>query len=387
MLLNGFALNRAALNGAALLAILYGGVSGTAGATGSPVATKTQYAHVAANSGVVVTLEAYEKDYGFTVGSAGAVSLVTSTQSHSAKSALSAGATGIAFVYNARFAYAGGDCSATGYALPNSKLADVAASSGVSGSFISTLNQHAKSSVSGTAAGTAEGVKTQHPAVTTAPGCAGYADWQYKASGGSTWLHDGHAWASAGGILAVDETKYKVVIGDGLIATAEASVVARAYVECRARSSTSCNATATSEAIRTAYATMAGTVGCANVSVATYNHMASVAGACGVLYTQQPNFVTVAGTGSAEGIGIASAQINGMIVKFAGSAVPCGATGLAAPYVLKFGAFSVSASVSVTANAFGNAGVHATTDRTMTVPAENRGMAVPFDDRIMRLTA
>jgi hypothetical protein len=387
MSLNGYALNRAALNSAGLLAILYGAVSATAGASGSIEAFKTQYASATASAGVSGSITPTKTQYAFIAGTAGADHYAAPTQTHAARSSASAGATGVAFTSGNIFATSGGDCGATGYAIPNSKLANVAGSCGASGTATPTLSQYVRSSVSATATGTAAGFRTHQPTVSATAGCIGRADWQYKASGTSIWRHDAHAWASAGGTLVVDETKYKVVTGNGFIATAECSAVARAYLECRARVSATCGATAAVEATKTAYATMTGTAGCTGAVAATYNHMARVSATGGATYSQTVNSVLRTLTGAATLDAGATGQATGTIYKFVASSVQCGVIGYATAYNTKMAQVNASASLTITANAFGNAGVHAPDDRTMTVPEDYRNMIIPFDDRTMRLAA
>ena len=387
MSLNGYALNRAALNSAGLLAILYGVVSATAGASGTSEAFKTQFAYATASAGVSSSITPTKTQYAAIAGTAGAEHFAVPTQTHAARSSSSAGATGVAFTSGNTFATSGGDCGATGYAIPNSKLADVAGSSGASGTAEPTLNQYVRSSTTCTATGTAEGFRTHQPTVSATAGCIGRADWTYKAYGGSIWLHDAHAWDSAGGTLVVDETKYKVVTGNGFIATAESSSTAHAYLECRARVSASCGATAVIDATKTAYATMTGTAGCTGAPVATYNHMARVAATCGATYTQTVNSVLRSRTAEAVLTAGATGQAEGTIIKFAVSSTQCGVLGWAIAVNTKMAQVNASASLTITANAFGNAGVHAPEDRTMTVPEDGRNMIIPFDDRTMRLAA
>lgn len=384
---NSFSLNGSALNGVALLPVAYGLVTGSAGASSSVAAVKTQFAQASASAGATATIDAVKTKYGLAAGYAGATAFVTSIQSHLARSSFSAGATGVAFVYNTRFAAAESSGTATGYAIANSSLGEVDASCLSSGSITPTRIHRAKSSVSASASGTADGIRTHYPLANISASCTATAEWQYKASGSSVWLHHGNVNVSAGGVLAVDETKYKVVVGNGFIATAESSGVANAYVEHHAIRSASCTATATASAIRTAYASMNNSGSCSGIAAAIKTRPGAVAATCSAIYSQTANSVirTLSArssmTGSATGIAI------GRRYRFADSSEQCIATGWADGKALRMAEFNASASVAVTVTAFGNAGVHAPEDRTVAVPAEYRSMFVPFDNRTMRLTA
>ena len=387
MSLNGSSLNRTALNGAVAVLLLYAECTGLAGASAELTAYKTQFLTSTVNAGVVVSLTPEHTQVAYTNNTGTASGLVDASITYYGNTAATATATGTVFVYRLVLAYSGGDAGATGYALPNSKLAETLASCGAEGITEITLEQRARSTATVSATGEATADRTRLAETTFTGTATGYADWTYQASGETTWLHDAHAWANATNTGTIDETKYKIVAGNGFITTAESAGEGGAHAVFAGRSSSSSGITASVAAVRTAYANQEAVAGAIGQATATYRHMASSNASGTTTYSQVLNKLTVKRTGAAIATAQCFSAIEAMKVLSVHSTNTASCTGVSTAIRTCMAEVSANAGVVVTAFAVSNATIPAPESRAMIVPNELRTMTVPYEDRIMRMAA